>query len=235
MYTAGGGWEALSLGERAYRTLKWSLLAGDFGLGERLGEERLAAQVGVSRTPVREGLMRLHAEGLVDRLPDGGYTPAVPDMPAIRELYEVRMTLELHALRRPEARGIERDRLMLARSRATWTFYRVSPPEPDPGFVMADERFHVDLAAASGNASLAAFLSMVNERIRVVRMHDFLTSERIDATIDEHLGILDAVLDGEIAVAEERLQAHLLGSMAVVEQRATAALERMASQNRTEV
>ncbi|MGH8932187.1 MAG: GntR family transcriptional regulator [Egibacteraceae bacterium] len=73
------------MGERAYRTLKWSLLAGDFGLGERLGEERLAGLVGASRTPVREGLMRLHAEGLVDRLPDGGYTPAVPDMPAIRE------------------------------------------------------------------------------------------------------------------------------------------------------
>ena len=52
-------------------------------------------------------------------------------------------------------------------------------PEPDPGFVTLDEDFHVRLAAASGNPSLADLLRIVNERIRVVRMHDFLTAERV--------------------------------------------------------
>src|SRR5690606_17154543 len=63
----------VSRGEQAYGELKRRLLHGDFALGSRLGEERLASLVGVSRTPVREALSRLHAEGFVVRLPVGGY------------------------------------------------------------------------------------------------------------------------------------------------------------------
>src|SRR6185503_18531362 len=90
-----------SRAEQAYGELKQQLLAGDFALGQRLGEERLAGLIGVSRTPIREALSRLHVEGFVERLPDGGYGPTAPDLPAVRELYEVRRGLELAALRRP--------------------------------------------------------------------------------------------------------------------------------------
>jgi DNA-binding transcriptional MocR family regulator len=57
----------------AYEQLKRRLLAGEFPLRVRLGEERLAALLGVSRTPVRQALTRLHAERLVERHADGGY------------------------------------------------------------------------------------------------------------------------------------------------------------------
>jgi DNA-binding GntR family transcriptional regulator len=220
-----------SLGDRTYRTLKWSVLVGDFGLGERLGEERLAALVGASRTPVREALLRLHAEGLVDRLPDGGYTPSVPDLPAVSELYEVRMALELEALRRPEATRTPHDRRMIETLHATWLGYRAAPPEPDPAFVIADEGFHITLAAAAGNACLVEFLRMVNERIRSVRMRDFLTPERIAVTIGEHLGILEPVLGGDVTTAAARLRTHLLGSMDIVRRRAAGALQRMAARD----
>src|SRR5690606_39450166 len=79
-----------SRGRQATGEIKRRLLHGDFALGRRLGEERLASLVGVSRTPVREALSRLHAEGFVVRLPDGGYAPAAPDLPSVRQLYEVR-------------------------------------------------------------------------------------------------------------------------------------------------
>ena len=80
--------------ELAYQSLKHRLLVGDFPPGRRLGEERLAAELGVSRTPVREALSRLHSEGLVERLSDGGYGPVLPDLHLIRELYEIRFVLE---------------------------------------------------------------------------------------------------------------------------------------------
>ena len=102
-------------------------------------------------------------------------------------------------------------------------------PEPDPGFVTLDEDFHVRLAAASGNSSLADLLRVVNERIRVVRMHDFLTAERVQLTITQHVEILDAVLDGDMPLAVDRFSRHLGESMEVVEQRAAQALARMAS------
>ena len=95
---------AQSRSEATHRALKRQLLLGEFPFGHRLGEERLAAMLEVSRTPVREALARLHAEGHVQRHPEGGFEPAFPDMDRIAELYEVRKSLELTAVRRTVGR-----------------------------------------------------------------------------------------------------------------------------------
>jgi len=214
---------------QAYDELKTRLLVGDFPLNLRMGEERLAALLGVSRTPVREALLRLDAEGLVGPHPEGGYCPVAPDVAAVHDLYEVRLVLELQALRRPElAHGRRHDAAVLEPLRDEWRTLSVSPPSPDPGFVMADEDFHVRLAEAGGNQSLADMLRTVNERIRVVRMHDFLSLGRVIRTVEQHLGIVEAVLVGDLRLAESRFQSHLDESIAVVEQRTTQALARMA-------
>jgi DNA-binding GntR family transcriptional regulator len=219
----------LSRGEQAYGELKRRLLLGEFALGARLGEERLASLVGVSRTPVREALSRLHVEGFIERLPDGGYGPTAPDLPAVRQLYEVRRGLELVALRRPLEGGPSHDTAQLEALLEDWRSIEAPVPDgqPDPWFVMLDEDFHVRLAAAAGNGELAALLQSINERIRLVRIHDFLSTERITATIAQHAGIVEALLLAGPAVAVERLDAHLSESLEVVEQRAAAALSRM--------
>jgi DNA-binding GntR family transcriptional regulator len=217
--------------EHAYDRLKTSLLVGDYPLNRRLAEERLAAQLGVSRTPVREALMRLAAEGLVERAPEGGWCPAAADVSMVHDLYEVRLVLELQGLRRPAqgGRATAHDPAVLEPLRDEWRALGDAVPAPDPGFVFLDEAFHVRLAAASGNPSLAELLRMVNERIRMVRMHDFLTEERVLRTISQHLEIVEAVLVGDLTLAVARFGAHLGESMAVVEERATRALARMAS------
>ena len=215
--------------ERAYDELKRGLLMGDFPLHLRLGEEKLAALLGVSRTPVREALLRLHAEGLVGPHPEGGYRPIAPDVEEVHDLYEVRMALELQGLRRPGELGRTHDRDALGMLRDEWLVLADKQPDPDPGFVTLDEDFHVRLAAASGNPSLADLLRIVNERIRVVRMHDFLTAERVGTTIQQHLEILEAVLASDLPLALDRFGRHLGESMAVVEQRAAQALARMAT------
>ncbi len=220
----------VGLRARAYGELKTRLLLGEFPLNLRLGEERLAALVGVSRTPVREALQRLHAEGLVGPHPEGGYRPVAPDVAAVHDLYEVRFVLELQALRRPQhAEGRCHDAAVLEPLRDSWRALALTPPAPDPGFVTLDEEFHELLAESAGNPSLADLLRTVNERIRVVRMHDFLNPERIVRTIDQHLGIVEAVLVGDLHLAEARFQTHLDESIAVVEERTTQALARMAS------
>lgn len=213
----------------AYDRLKTGLLVGDHPLNRRLAEERLAADLGVSRTPVREALLRLHAEGLVQRSPDGGWYPTAPDVSAVHDLYEVRLVLELQGLRRPaqEGRGAAHDPALLEPLRDEWRALSARVPEPDPGFVALDEDFHVRLAASSGNPTLADLLRMVNERIRIVRMHDFLTEERVRRTISQHLEIVEAVLVGDLTLAVARFGVHLGESMAVVEERATRALARM--------
>jgi DNA-binding GntR family transcriptional regulator len=216
-------------GDHAYEQLKRRLLAGEFPWRVRLGEERLAALLGVSRTPVRQALTRLHAERLVERLADGGYAPAAPNLLEIRQLYEVRRALELTALMRPVEFGTRHDLSIVEPLRDEWRALRADTPEPNADFVLLDEGFHVRLAESSGNGALVEMLSVVNERIRVVRMHDFLTGERIHRTIAQHLGIVGSVLDNDLDQANNRFRRHLGESIAVVEQRAAQALARMMS------
>jgi len=214
--------------DRAYDDLKRLLLAGDLPLNVRLGEEKLAVLVGVSRTPVREALLRLHVEGLVRRGGDGGYEPVAPDVTVIRHLYEVRCGLEVQALRRPERMGTVHDLDALEELRNDWRTFSAEPQEEaDPGFVLLDETFHVTLADAAGNPSITELLRQVNDRIRVVRMQDFLTEGRIHQTIEEHIQIVEAVLAADIVTAEARFLAHLDRSVAVVEERVNRAIARM--------
>jgi DNA-binding GntR family transcriptional regulator len=221
--------DTVSRGERVFSDLKARLLAGDFPVGRRLGEERLAALLAVSRTPVREALHRLHAEGLVVRHPDGGFVPTVPDVATMRTFYEVRVGLEIQALRRPASLGTTHDPGRVEQLHAEWSALREDGPAPTPDFVMLDESFHVTLAEAAGNPVLVEFLRTVNERIRIVRMQDFLTSDRIGETIEQHLGIAEAVLDGETEVAVARFASHLSESLAVVEERTLQAIALMAT------
>lgn len=231
MYTAAYPAGSRARSEQAYTGLKTRLLRGEFLFGVRLAEERLAALLDVSRTPVREALSRLHAEGLVERHPQGGYCPAAPDLETIQELYEVRFSLELTALARPARNGTEHDLEELAALREDW----LALDEPDgdvgvdPDFVLLDEDFHVRLAASAGNLALADLLGRVNERIRIVRMQDFLSAERMRRTIDQHVAVLDAIVEGDLETARGRLVAHFDESQAVVEERAAAALNRMLS------
>jgi len=221
--------QSSSLATHIYQELKKRLLVGDFRLGHRLGEVALSADFGASRTPVREALCRLHAEGLVVRLPEGGYSPSAPDLHTVSELYEVRRSLEFTAL----SRGTH-DRSQLAAIRSDWS--EMSAPEDDsacdPEFVLRDEDFHMSLALAAGNHALADLLHGVNERIRLVRMQDFLTAGRVALTIVEHLGIVDHLIEGRLGDARSSLAAHLNVSERVVELRAARALSRMVSGGR---
>ena len=139
------------------------------------------------------------------------------------------MVLELAALRRPATSGRPHDLAIVEQLRDDWRFLAGCEPRPDPGFVLIDESFHIRLAEAAGNAAAADLLRQVNERIRLVRMHDFLTEERVARTVVQHLGIADAVLEGDLRTAEIRFAQHLGESMAVVAERVTAALARMVS------
>jgi DNA-binding GntR family transcriptional regulator len=153
----------------------------------------------------------------------------------VQHLYEVRAGLELQALRRPATMGTTHDEAMLAELRDDWKSLAADassgPDDPDPGFVLLDEAFHVTLAEAAGNPALAEVLQQVNERIRVVRMPDFMLPERIARTADEHLAIVTAVLDGRLVEAEAQFTSHLDTSRAVVEERVVKAISRMAGRS----
>lgn len=227
MYTASD--TAPTRRDLAYHSLRQRLLQGEFAPGTRLGEERLAAEIGVSRTPIREALSRLHSEGLVERLSDGGFGPTLINLHLILELYEIRFALERFALRRSEGATPSHDEALVRELRSDWADMEApaGDDQVDGDFVLVDEDFHERLAAAAGNHSLVDQLHKVNERIRIVRMQDFLTAERVELTIGQHLAVLDALLDEDVALAEQRLIGHFAESLSVVEERAALVIARM--------
>jgi DNA-binding GntR family transcriptional regulator len=226
---ATGGVRATSQAERVYTALRERLLRGDLPIGRRLVEQQLAAEFQTSRTPVREALRRLEGDGHIVREPGGGVCPSPPSVKSMRELYEVRVAIEELVARRAATAGdrsrieaIDQDwRALLA----AWQDARSLPRGPD--FVHADEGFHRALAGASGNDVAEVMLADLNDRIRILRMHDFTTDDRIASTITEHLEILGCVLSRDPDAAAAFMRAHVQRSALVVRERVGEALTRM--------
>lgn len=207
-------------------------MLGEIPAGQRLAEETIAEQLQVSRTPVREAFLRLHADRLLKRFNDGGFYVAEVDLFDLRDLYELRLTLELRGITRALEPGIEHDRDALLEIQGDWELIQEDPPEPDGSFIELDESFHLALLRASGNLALSEMLETVNVRIRPVRTYDFLTEDRITSSIEEHLGIVAALLDDDLMLAADRLREHIGASLEVVEQRAASAMRQRALSSR---
>jgi DNA-binding GntR family transcriptional regulator len=214
--------------DEVYRELRQRLMVGEFALNNRLVEERLAVLLGVSRTPVREALVRLLADGHVTRV-NGGYFVATPDFTDLRDLYDLRITLEMRGISRAiESDAVRHDPAVLEPLRDSWRGMWDDRPEPTPDFVTMDEDFHVTLLRSSGNSVLTKTLEGINDRIRPVRMYDFLTEQRIELTITQHLAVVEAVLATKLDKAAAALQAHVGESMEEVERRVARAITNMA-------
>jgi len=212
-----------SAAERVYADLRDRLLRGELPVGRRLVELQLAADYETSRTPVREALRRLEGDGHLVRDPAGGMRPAVPSVRSMRELYDVRLALEELAVRRAATSG---DRGLLEAVHQDWRALAAGAVS-SPDFVHADESFHERIAKASGNAVAVRMLADLNGRIRILRIHDFTSEDRITATIAEHLEIVQTVLDGDADAAAAFMRAHVQRSALVVKERVGETLARM--------
>jgi len=215
-----------SASNQAYAEIKSWILIGAIPIGARLREERIAERLTMSRTPVREAMLRLYGEGFLERQSDGGFRIAHLTLASLRDLYEVRRALETFAIRQTAAGCSPEAREALLCLRDEWLALLPEAPDTDPEFVLPDEDFHRRLAIASGNGLLADELRNIGERIRPVRTHDFVTPGRVGVTISQHLEILEAVIAGE-ARAEALLETHILESQASVEAGLGRAMERM--------
>ncbi|MGK8520888.1 GntR family transcriptional regulator [Nocardia asteroides] len=215
----------IPLREQVYDSLRRDLATGAIVPTERLGEERLAETYGVSRTPVREALARLQADGLVERLADGLY-PYRPRLDELDHLYELRMVLEARGMQRvgPPGASPAHDLDLVRAELDTWRALRDDPPEPGPALVAADERFHTTLLAAAGNAALADALTAVHIRVRPVRTLDMPTPERIATMTAEHIAVAEHLLSGAVDAASATLTAHVNSSRTHVLARAQHAL-----------
>ncbi|MCW3016402.1 MAG: transcriptional regulator, GntR family [Solirubrobacterales bacterium] len=215
--------------DRVYAQLRDGLLRGDFPVGRRLIEQQLATRFATSRTPIREALRRLEGDGHLIREPAGGLCPSVPSVRSMRDLYDVRLAIEELVVRRAAVSGA---RGLLDELGHDWHALEADQSSGrslrgGPGFVTRDEDFHQRLAEAGGNTYAERQLRDVNERIRILRIHDFTSEDRVRSTIAEHLEIVEAVLAGDADGAAAFMRAHVQRSALVVRERVGEALSRM--------
>lgn len=194
--------------DRALHYLRETVLVDPAVQGTFLNEVELAGRIGVSRTPVREALLLLVADGLVEMLPGrGAYVPPLTGR-QIRELMELRGVLERHAAARTLAEGtvpLEQLRAVLDEQR------ELAGTGGDAGaFIERDMVFHQAIVDAAGNALLArtyAGLRVRQRRLGVAAL--FRSADRQRNVCTEHEHILGALEAGDADAAGAAIDEHL--------------------------
>ncbi|WP_051848920.1 GntR family transcriptional regulator [Thiomonas sp. FB-Cd] len=178
--------------------------------GQRFTETELAELYGVSRTPVREALLRLQSEGLVRGYFRSGWEVVPIDFSRFDQLYELRKLIEVFAVRRlasaefgPELRQ-RLDALV-----AIWLVDKSERLSDARQISVLDEAFHGELVAAAGNTEMLRVHADVTDRIRVIRRLDFTYPQRIGTTYDEHAAMLRAIRRHRPDEAEMLVRAHI--------------------------
>ncbi|MBQ9776046.1 MAG: GntR family transcriptional regulator [Lentisphaeria bacterium] len=196
----------ISLAEQAYDELVKNIITGVHSGGEMLQEERLAADFGISRTPVREALQRLAAEGLVEQLPRRGFRVALPEEEALSELFECRCVLETSALQKSihhiPAEEIEELRKKLSA-------IREETEEARHELLAADEIMHDLFTEYCGNRYLSSLIRQFRLKTAPYRNYRNCEVTPLTELSAERIAILDALLKKETAKASDLLANHI--------------------------
>jgi DNA-binding GntR family transcriptional regulator len=201
------------LAEKVYDRIKQDIF--DFRLlpGDRFSESDVADRTGVSRTPVREALHKLAKEGYIQVASRSGWNVRQFDFEFFENLYDVRLVLELAAVKRLCDKEVNPD---LRELKDAWLVPTGKRLRDMRAVSALDERFHEALVDAAGNPEMTRLHRDVTERIRIIRRLDFTQPARIDYTYDEHAQILRHLLARQRHQAEILLRAHIESSKAEV-------------------
>lgn len=200
-----------SAAQKAYDFIKWAILNSVYAGGQLITEGALADEVGVSRTPVREALLRLEVEGLVTLLPKRGALIATYSEQDVEDVLEARGLVEMHTA----AKSFTRRSELLPRIEAVHERMKRNRREHDTaGFTASDREFHEVIVDAAGNAVLSAVYRMLRERQTLftsVMMRGRV--DRMDEAIAEHERIIEALAGDDANAFEAIVAAHLAWSI----------------------
>jgi DNA-binding GntR family transcriptional regulator len=195
-----------TLTEQAADAIRKRIVTGDFQLGEALSEITLAAELGVSKTPVREAFLQLKNEGLVDIQPQRGTFVFQMAPEQISQLTVLRELLEVQALRiametDPSALGEMLHEVVAAMktavAKADFRLYRE-----------LDHDFHHRIIAAAGNEFIQAAYSGIAFRVQALRSRLSLEAPQNDRSLREHIALANLVAAGDVEQAAVTLVDH---------------------------
>ncbi|MFD1274805.1 GntR family transcriptional regulator [Streptomyces kaempferi] len=203
--TLGG--KKSSYRERVADALRAALIAGELRAGEVYSAPTLAARFGVSATPVREAMLDLAKEGLVDTVPNKGFRVTAVSEKQLDEYTHIRSLIEIPTTVRLATTA---DPVSLEALRPAAREIVTAAAAGDLiAYVEADIRFHLGLLALAYNAHLVEVVGDLRKRSRLYGLNALVEAGRLQDSAEEHLELLDALLDRDEEAVRRVMTRHL--------------------------
>jgi DNA-binding GntR family transcriptional regulator len=206
----------LSVRQDTYERLKSLILTGKLRPAERLSEHRLAERIGVSRTPLREALMKLEEEGLVVGERNVGYTVVDLDIDAVRDLLVVREALDACAAELACKTATEKDFERIRELIAGMVEIRkgkFSKPVDLARDLELGIKIHKVIAEATRNSALIKTSEQIYQRLQLALWLEMLWVDFEDTGLEEHQAIAEAIFARDGAAAAKAARKHVQGSL----------------------
>ena len=197
----------LPRGEHAYQEIRRAIRQRRFRAGDRLREVELAAALGLSRTPVREALARLQADGLATENGQRGFVVAEFDHAMVGELYVMREVLEGTAARLAAQFASEAEMALLAELRDQYA--ALVEQKRDGALAEKNRQFHEALYHCAHNRFLLKMLDPLHDALGLLGNTNLADPERARANAVEHAAIVDAIVRRDAEAADRLTRAHI--------------------------
>lgn len=197
--------------EEAYQTLREWIVLGKLAPDTKLKDQELSEMLGISRTPIREALLKLEDEGLVVTKANR-WTQVAPINPVEAEsIYSIGWTLECLALEQgiPFFKSKDIEEL----EELNEDFYKVLESKDKRAAIEADNEFHDKIIQLSSNKELVKLLENVKVKIKRMELHYFRLNSRKPLSYEEHQHIIEALKKGDLTQAKQALTANWKNSL----------------------
>lgn len=207
-----------SLQQQTYQALKQFILNGDLASGERIVETKLAQQLQVSRTPIREAIGQLKREKLIVSKPNGGFRVATLSIQDATQLYDCRIALEqlsvTDACEKIAPQQLEKLEMLVLEAEK---LLASDLSQTDPlKLLKIDYDFHHLIAESSANQWLLTLLEQVFDKMALLRVQTTKHNSQVLEIRLEHQQIYEAIANKNSDLAKATIKLHLMSSKARV-------------------
>jgi DNA-binding GntR family transcriptional regulator len=196
-----------SLRDQALTAIRQALITGRIVPGTVYSAASLAAELGVSNSPVREAMLALVDDGLMEAVPNRGYRPVTLTDADLAEIAQIRLLLEVPAAGLAAQIGLG-DRIGELSDLVSAIEHSAAAGDLCAN-LEADRRFHLLLVEACGNGRLTGMVARLRDQTRLYNLPALAASGALVLSAAEHRPMLDAIAGGDRARAEDLMRAHL--------------------------
>jgi DNA-binding GntR family transcriptional regulator len=206
--------ERKPLGHYVFENLKQAIVRGDFSPGNRLVESRIAEAMGISRTPVREAIHKLEREGLIQKLPRGGFSVSNLTHEEIEETFGIRSVLESYAARLAAIKH-QRQELEPLEEKIEEFQYHLNRGEME-ALLQINTEFHALLYAMSRSPRLIKMINDLKDQIYRFRRIMLKKEKMAKTSNDDHRQMLGAMKKRDADRVETLVKQHILRGQKIV-------------------